>query len=90
MPETNRSLTPEMVRGYLASRDIESGGWTPRPTALRAPVTCTICGRERQDLYYLGVVGLVAGDGSITTVEPGVSGREGDGTRPTSPRAGTR
>ena len=80
MPETNQELTPGMVRGYIAGHgalclfcrgpDLESDGLDAEADCVWAAATCAGCGREWQDVYYLGAVGLVAGDGSIAMVGP--------------------
>ncbi len=80
MSESKKALTPEMVRDYIdcggarcpfcGSDDIEAGRLEADADSAWGPVTCTACGREWQDVYFLGAIDLTAEDGSTTSITP--------------------
>lgn len=69
MPETEELLTPEMVREYIDCRgthypfcrssEIEAGTVEADGDSAWPRVTCEECGKEWQDVFYLGAVDII-------------------------------
>jgi transcription elongation factor Elf1 len=80
VPETDRTLTQEMVRDdidrggarcpFCGSDEIEAGRLDAEADSAWGPVTCTACEQEWQDVSFLGAIDLTADDGQVTTIMP--------------------
>ena len=80
MSETKPALAPEMVRDYIAghgtkcpfcgSSEIESGRLDCEGPCAWAPVTCSVCGQQWQDVFSLADIDLIDEDGAMATIMP--------------------
>jgi hypothetical protein len=71
--EPEKPLTPEMVLDYIAghgahcpfcdSPEIESGRLEADGASAWAPVKCSMCHREWQDVFFLGAVDIIHENG---------------------------
>ena len=80
MPETEKLLTPEMVRHYIdcqGSRcpycpgsEIEAGKVEADGASGWSRVTCNACGKEWQDVFFLGAVDIIVENGMFDIIMP--------------------
>jgi hypothetical protein len=71
--ETEKPLTAEMVRHYVNAKgthcpycqspDIEAGKVEADGASAWSHVTCNECGREWQDVFFLGAVDIIDANG---------------------------